>query len=491
MLERVNLDVELSKTEYQKAYPPLRNELAQLQRKVVETGTPVVIVLEGLEASGKGTAIGNLVRGFDPRGFKVVHIKAPSEEESFRPFLWRFWLNLPGRGEITVFDRSWYGRVLVERVDKLTPNPVWQRAYSEINEFERQIAASGTLVIKLWLHIGKKEQKRRFKRFLKDPYRGWKITKADWRHHKAYNKFIEAANDMLKKTDAPHAPWTVIESHDRRFATVKISRTVARAIQSGLNGKPMKLAAGKTRGRLKDDSAGSVFADVDTSVTMTKEEYTERLEELQETLTEYEYRMYDKRLPAMVVYEGWDAGGKGGNIKRLTEKLDPRGYRVIPIAAPQGEDKTHHYLWRFWRHLPKAGHLTIFDRSWYGRVMVERIEGFCKEDDWRRAYDEINEFERQVAAYPTVIAKFWIHISREEQLRRFKEREATPHKRWKLTDEDWRNREKWDQYETAVSDMIRKTSTSYAPWTIIEGNCKYWARIKALDTLCRAIKSKL
>lgn len=490
MLESLNLDVEMDKKTHHNIFSKLQFDLGVLQRKVVDTGMPVVILFEGWEASGKGTAIGTLVRRLDPRGVKVQHIKAPNEEEALRPFLWRFWLNLPKRGDIGIFDRSWYGRVLVERVDKITPKKDWRRAYEEINEFERLLADDGVVIIKFWLHISKKEQKSRFKRFLKDPFRGWKITRTDWRHHKAYDTFLEAAEDMFKKTDTKWAPWTIVEGHDKRFASVKVMKTVIAAIEHGLK-RRAKMAEKPAPSPVALSTKPTVFARVDLKKTLTKEEYQERVDDLQERLVEYEYRMYEKRLPAVVTYEGWDAGGKGGNIKRLTEKLDPRGYSVIPIAAPQGDEKTHHYLWRFWRHLPKGGHIAIFDRTWYGRVMVERIEGFCREDEWKRAFDEINEFERQLANFGTVIVKFWIHIDQEEQLRRFKERESIEYKRWKLTDEDWRNREKWPQYERAVSDMIEKTSTPHAPWTIIEGNCKYWARIKALETLCNAIKAKL
>lgn len=494
MLEKVNLDLELPKKEYHTVYPKLQFDLELLQRKVVDSKLPVLIVFEGWEAAGKGTAIGALLRRLDPRGFTVHHTKAPNEEELLRPFLWRFWLNLPARGAITIFDRSWYGRVLVERVEKIASKNEWRAAYDEINEFERQLADDGVVIIKFWLQISKKEQKRRFKRFLKDRYRGWKITKTDWKHHRDYDKFFVAAEEMFEKTNTDCAPWTIIESHDQRHASVKIIRTAIKAIQSALDKKSKKSAKAAPKSPEPPPPASAkptLLSRVDLNKTLTKEEYEERVDELQETLTEYEYRMYEKRLPAVILYEGWDAGGKGGNIKRITQKLDPRGYNVIPIAAPHGDEATHHYLWRFWRHLPKAGHLAIFDRTWYGRVMVERIEGFCGEEAWKRAFREICEFERHLANFGTVIVKFWIHISQDEQLRRFKERESIAHKRWKLTDEDWRNREKWPQYERAVSEMIEKTSTPYAPWTVVEGNCKYWARIRTLETLCNALKAKL
>ena len=232
---------------------------------------------------------------------------------------------------------------------------------------------------------------------------------------------------------------------------------------------------------------------IDLSVSLTKEEYVRDLIRYQLQLRALAYQLYVQKRPLIMVYEGWDAGGKGGNIKRITEKMDPRGYEVFPIAAPKGEDKTHHYLWRFWRRLkaPDEKQILIFDRSWYGRVMVERLEGFCTEEEWKRAYREINEFERQLVDFGTVLVKFWIQISKEEQLRRFEARREIPYKAWKLTDEDWRNREKWDLYEEAVNDMLLKTSTLTAPWTIVEGNCKWYARVKALKTLVDILSEEL
>jgi polyphosphate kinase 2 (PPK2 family) len=236
-----------------------------------------------------------------------------------------------------------------------------------------------------------------------------------------------------------------------------------------------------------------MLSTIDLNKTITKDEYVRDLVRYQLQLRTLAYQLYVQKRPMVIVYEGWDAGGKGGNIKRVTEKLDPRGYEVFPIAAPQGDDKTHHYLWRFWRRLrpPDEKQILIFDRSWYGRVMVERLEGFCTEGEWKRAYREINEFERQLVDFGTILAKFWIHISKEEQLQRFEARKETPYKAWKLTDEDWRNREKWDLYEQAVSDMLLKTSTLTAPWTIVEGDCKWYARIKALRTLVDLLTQEL
>jgi AMP-polyphosphate phosphotransferase len=236
----------------------------------------------------------------------------------------------------------------------------------------------------------------------------------------------------------------------------------------------------------------SILSQVNLSLALTEEEYRRQLVRYQVALGQLGYQVYVQKRPVVMVFEGWDAAGKGGAIKRLTERLDPRGYAVYPIAAPAGEDKTHHYLYRFWRRLPERGQIALFDRSWYGRVMVERIEGFCTEAEWKRAYREINQFERQLCDFGTIVFKFWLHISKDEQVRRFEERAGTAYKAWKLTDEDWRNREKWDLYEAAVEEMLLKTSTLTAPWTIVEGTDKLWARVKVLrtvvDRLCQELK---
>jgi polyphosphate kinase 2 (PPK2 family) len=234
-----------------------------------------------------------------------------------------------------------------------------------------------------------------------------------------------------------------------------------------------------------------MLSSVDTSLALDKETYKKELILNQVELAKLGYQVYVQQRPVLILFEGWDAAGKGGAIKRVTEKLDPRGYVVYPIAALQGEDKTHHYLYRFWRRLPEAGQIAILDRSWYGRVMVERIEGYCSEVDWKRAYREINQFERQLVDFGTILFKFWLHITKDEQLRRFEERRADKLRAWKLTDEDWRNREKWDLYEEAVNEMLLKTSTLTAPWTVVEGNDKYYARVKVLRTLVEKLGKEL
>jgi polyphosphate:AMP phosphotransferase len=321
------------------------------------------------------------------------------------------------------------------------------------------------------------------------------VTKEDLRQHKQYAEYLAAAEDMLTETDADYAPWTVVEAHDRRFATLKIFGTVIEFLERAVANVERKIEA-TAPPSYEPISAVNVFKTtalehVDLSKSLNPEDYAARLKKAQAALRELEHEIYLQRVPVVIAYEGWDAAGKGGNIRRLTQNLDPRGYEVVPVAAPNDIEKAHHYLWRFWAQMPKAGHITIFDRTWYGRVLVERVEGFCTETQWRRAYREINGMEQHLVHFGAVILKFWLHIDPDEQLRRFREREGMPHKQWKITEEDWRNREKIVQYRQAVEEMLYRTSTPYAPWTIVESNCKRHARVKVLETVCKALRKRI
>lgn len=494
MIEKVDLKKKLGKAAYKEAMAKLELKAACLQREARSRGVPVVVLFEGWDAAGKGTLINRLMLALDARGCKVYPTNPPTDEERLRPFLWRFWINTPAAGRIAIFDRSWYGRVLVERVDRIVPKSDWSRAYDEINAFERQLTDGGAVICKFFLHISKKEQKRRFKKLQSNSSTAWKVTADDKRRHRRYDRYVAAIEDMLAETDGGNVPWTIVEAHDRRFATVKVFDTLVAAIEGRLEdvvAATRPRSRGRKRRRAADNLSDSILDRVDLNVSLSRSAYRKELRRYQGRIRELEHELYRRRLPVLVVYEGWDAGGKGGNIKRLVAGMDPRGYEVIPVAAPNDIEKQHHYLWRFWRDLPKAGHITIFDRSWYGRVLVERVEGFCTRDEWRRAYREINETEEQWRRWGAVLIKLWLQVDADEQLRRFEERRKTPHKQWKITDEDWRNREKWDAYKEAVDEMLLRTSTLYAPWTIVEANDKLWARIKALRTVVEAIEQRL
>lgn len=498
MLREVDLNKNLTKKEYKEMMDKLSPKFAALQREARAKGLPVMVVFEGWGASGKGTMISRLIQPLDPRGFKVFTIQAENEEEHMHPFLWRFWTKTPSKGRMHIFDRSWYRRVITEQMDAPMDQKRLDAAYQQILSFEEQLSADGTLIIKFFLHISADEQEKRLKKLERSPETKWRVTKADWKHFKQYKAYLPMYDHMLEQTDMSWAPWHVIEATDREYAAVKVMTIVAGMIEERLNEENEKESRSHLAERAQEELPGTeetmrttVLDGVDVSLTMTKEDYKKRLSVLQKELTRLQNEMYLKRIPVVVALEGWDAAGKGGAIKRLTEPLDPRGYEVVPTAAPNDIEKAHHYLWRFWRAMPKDGHMTIFDRTWYGRVMVERIEGFCSQAEWRRAYREINQMEQNLTDHGVIVLKFWLQIDKDEQERRFNERMEDPEKQWKITDEDWRNREKWDAYVKAVDEMILRTSTTYAPWTIVEADSKYYARIKILETVVRALKNRI
>jgi polyphosphate:AMP phosphotransferase len=502
MLELIDLKQRISKTDYDDVFPGLTARLGECQRAARQAGVPAVIVFEGWDAAGKGTLINALVQALDPRGFKVHAISKPNREERLRPWLWRFWNTLPAAGEIAIFDRSWYGRVLIERMAGLADEADWRQAFEDIRQFERRLTDGGVVLVKLWLHLGRGEQKRRFRRLERDPSTAWKVGKAERQQQRHYREWLAAIEEMLEETDTTETPWTMLPATQARWSRLQVFQTVVQAIEQELAQRKVPkpapaaplapaLPAAQSVATASGTTGKRILDRLDLSLSLSREEYEAELEPLQEKLFRLEHELYLARIPAVIAFEGCDAAGKGGTIKRLTSGLDPRGYEVVPIAAPTDEEKARPYLWRFWRRLPKAGHITIFDRTWYGRVLVECVEGFCTEAEWRRAYEEINEFERQLLRFGTVVVKFWLHIDQEEQLRRFLARQQTPEKQWKITDEDWRNREKWPQYEAAINEMLERTSTHRAPWTILEANCKLYARIKALRTVAGALQRAL
>ena len=493
MLEKIDLSKKVDKKTYRRVMDEAEEKLGLLQRECKDAGIPVILVFEGMGAAGKGVQINRLIQALDPRGFDVYACDRPTEDEQMRPFLWRYWTKTPAKGRIAVFDRSWYRSVQVDRFDGLTREDRLGDAYQDILSFEKQLCDDGTVIMKFFLYIDKDEQKKRFKKLEGSKETSWRVTEEDWNRNKDFDRYLKMNEEMLEKTDTDYAPWVIIEAVDKDYAALKIVSTVMDRLEYELehrrpeDGKQAQRQESKTRERFKN----GVLSGIDLSKSLTEEEYKTRLKKLQKRLAELHSELYRLRIPVVIGFEGWDAGGKGGAIKRLTSNLDPRGYRVNPTAAPNDIEKVHHYLWRFWNSVPKAGHIAIFDRTCYGRVMVERIEGFCSEAEWRRAYQEINEMESHMANAGAVVLKFWLHIDKDEQERRFRERQANPAKQWKITDEDWRNREKWDQYEEAVNEMLIRTSTTYAPWIVVEGNDKRYARVKVLQTVVDALEKKV
>jgi AMP-polyphosphate phosphotransferase len=510
MLETLDLNLTMSKGDFRDRLTPLRKQLCDLQQLIRVAKIPVVVLFEGWDASGKGDSIGSLAYPLDPRGFKVYSAKEPNEEEYFRPFLWRFWSRLPGKGNFLFLDRSWYRAILEDRVDGIVSRKSAESIAYEIREFERQLSDDGIVLIKFWLHISKQEQKYRLKNIGVDQYEQWRLTQPDWKKRRRYKKYAKAAEDLLVATSTANVPWTLVEANDHRFRRIKVLDTVVTTLKrvlsergletqgpTGVRPNPLNEAHKPGGGssvlsfHISPSSTPTVLERVDLTKRLDREEYAKKIGKLQNRLRELGLECYRQRVGVVAVYEGWDGAGKAGNIKRLTQELDPRGYDVIPIAAPDATEISHHYLWRFWKQLPKAGHMAIFDRSWYGRVLVERVEGFATENEWRRAYQEINIFERHIESSGAVLFKFWLHISPEEQLRRFLDRETTPHKMHKISLDDWRARARWNDYRLAVSEMVERTSTVHAPWTIVEAEDKLWARVKTLSTLVGALEKRL
>ena len=468
----------------------LKGKLLALQQPLRAAKLPVIVLVEGWASAGKGSLIRELISDIDPRFFNVVSPKIEPEESRRYPALYPYALSIPENGQIIFYDSGWMEEAVRKYLHRDITKDEYKARIRTVNEFERQLRDGGYILVKLFLDIDRDEQARRMNA-LRDNYETeWRVTNEDMWQCKEYKLFRETYTEFMDKTDGA-AKWHVLDGGDRRTAIHDAFKIIVSSIEKAIeNGKYV----GKPFEEDFPLKEMPLLKDVDLSPTFDDEEYKKELKKLQEKLKVLHNVVYRKRIPVVICYEGWDAAGKGGNIRRITKSLDPRGYDVKPIASPEPHELNRQYLWRFWNRLPRSGHIAIFDRTWYGRVMVERLEGFCSELDWKRAYNEINEFERQLTDWGAVVIKFWIHIDQDTQLARFTDRQNTPEKQWKLTDEDWRNREKWPQYEIAVNDMLQKTSTKNAPWHIIESNDKKYARIKTLkivvDALEKACKNK-
>ena len=463
-----------------------REALNACQMKIKEAGLPVMVIFEGWGAAGKGSVLGRVIKSIDPRFFKVQTYAAPTAEEKRYPFLYRYIRDIPEKGKFTFYDTYWMEEITDARLDGSMSDAEYEERIDSINRTERTLVDNGYLVMKFFFQIGKKEQKRRLDELLDNKDTKWRVDKSDLYENKHYDESIKVYDKYLKDTNSPTAPWYIIDAKDKKFAELQVLEFLNSGIDTALKNKDLAVPILQNTYKLKKTPK---LKDIELKgKTLTDEEYDKRLDELQSELRQLHYKLYRKKIPVIIAYEGWDAAGKGGNIKRITGALDPRGFEVLPIASPEPHEKARHFLWRFWTRLPKTGHIAIFDRTWYGRVMVERIEGVCSENDWQRAYNEINEFEKELTDWGAVVIKFWVQIDKRTQLKRFKERQATPEKQWKITDEDWRNREKWNQYESAIDEMIQKTSTEFAPWYILESVDKKYARIKALEIVIDQIK---
>jgi len=493
MFESAELGHRIDKRAFDKEVPALRDALLEAQAHVLERAEfPVVLLSGGVDGGGKGDVVNVLLEWMDPRHIQVHALGDDlTDEERARPPMWRFWRALPPKGKTGIFFGSWYTVPIVDRVYGRIRGAELTRTLAEIARFERMLVDEGALVIKLWMHLAKKAQEKRFAKLEADPATAWRVTKTDWRNHRHYDRFREVSERALRETSTAEAPWVVVEAADARYRDLTVGRTVLDALTRRLAKKRAPLVRAAPPAAPAID-ARNVLEELDLSKKLTDAEYDRKLPKLQARLNALSRdRRFRERHGCVVVFEGNDAAGKGGAIRRVTQAIDARRYDVVPIAAPTEEERAQPYLWRFWRRLPRRGHFALFDRSWYGRVLVERVEGFAAEADWMRAYREIVDFEESMARFGIVVVKFWLAVSKDEQLARFKAREKISFKRFKITKEDWRNREKWPAYERAVCDMVDRTSIEPAPWHLVEANDKRWARVKIVKTICDAIEGVL
>ena len=465
----------------------LRARLNGQQQRLLEAKLPVIVLVEGWAAAGKGTLINELISGIDPRFYSVFSPTLTPLAEARYPFLYQYAGAIPENGKILFMDSGWMEDAVRKFLRREITKAEYKDRIREINDFERQLRDGGYLILKIFLHIDKEEQRRRITVLRDNPQTEWRVTDDDIWQHREYERFYDAYDAFMEKAGAG-AKWHLLDGSRRRRAVRDAMKLLTDMIDKGIE-------KGRYVGAPFEEKFPLLpmpkLAEVDLSPVISEEDYKRELKELQGKLAKLHNVIYRKKIPVILCYEGWDASGKGGNIRRVTYPLDPRGFDVMPIASPIPPEKNRQYLWRFWTRLPRSGHFCIFDRTWYGRVMVERLEGFCAEDDWKRAYNEINEFERCLTDWGAVVLKFWIHIDQQTQLDRFTARQNTPEKQWKITEEDWRNREKWPQYEQAVDEMLQKNSTENAPWYIIESNDKKYARIKVLRIVVAALEKAI
>ncbi len=491
MFETAELGRTVSKDDFDAQEPQLHAQLLSLQRQLRDLQVPVVIVISGVEGAGKGGVVNRLNTWFDSRGVRTNAFWELSDEERERPRYWRFWRALPERGSIGLMLGSWYTEPIVEHAFERSDIDKFEHELRHIVEFEQLLIDDGALIIKLWFHITKEEQDRRVDQDIEANIASPQLSS----FAKQYQRFITVSERAIRHTDLAIAPWHIIEATDERYQHISVAKilvdAMTRCCENIEQSAPKKKAVAKQLGDGVDGNGKTILDSLDLTSRMDRDAYEPELQELQHRLRRLTWQAKKEKRDTVLVFEGWDAAGKGGNIRRLVAGIDARLVRVISVAAPNDEEKSHHYLWRFWRQLPRPGYVTVYDRSWYGRVLVERVEGLTPRRDWERAYQEINDFEEQLTEHGIVLKKFWLHISPEEQLRRFKEREEVDWKNYKITDEDWRNREQWEGYEHAVHDMVSRTSTANAPWTLVPANDKKAARLMVIRSVCEALEDAL
>ncbi len=494
MLKEADASRTMSPARYDAGLTKLRTTLLNAHFKLRDQKFPVIVIVSGADGAGKGELVQRLNEWLDPRGVSTHAFWNTSDEERERPDYWRFWRSLPANGRIGILFGSWYSHPIIGRTMHKLKRSKFDTALDRVVAFEKMLTDEGALIIKIWLHLSKPAQKTRLKKLEK----AGRIAPDDWKHYKLYGRFTKISNEALTHTNTETNPWHVIEASNRRYREFTVGRLLLTSLQARLRKKKavkpkaIPTASAIVTGKIPTAKKTVLeLGKVDLTQKLTAIEYEKQLAHEQVRLSKLVWAAYEKKRSMVLAFEGWDAGGKGSAIRRLTQAMDPRLYNVVGIAAPTDEERAQHYLWRFWRQLPRGGTSTIFDRTWYGRVLVERVEGFATTEQWGRAYGEIVDFEAQLAEKGCLVHKFWIHISPEEQLRRFKERQTVSYKQFKITDEDWRNREKWPDYAQAVDDMVARTNTTVAPWTLVSGNDKKFARVQIVRTVAQRLEELL
>ncbi|MFB4393715.1 MULTISPECIES: polyphosphate:AMP phosphotransferase [unclassified Pseudomonas] len=490
MFESAQIGHAIDKETFEAEVPALREALLEAQYELKQQSRfPVIILINGVEGAGKGETVKLLNEWMDPRLIEVRTFDQQTDEELARPPAWRYWRALPPKGRMGVFFGNWYSQMIQGRVHGQFKDAVLDQAIAGAERLEQMLCDEGALIIKFWFHLSKKQMKARLKALKDDPLHSWRISPLDWQQSQTYDRFVRFGERVLRRTGRDYAPWHVIEGVDPHYRSLAVGRILLESLQAALANDPKGKHKGNVAPLGRSIDQKSLLGALDMTLRLEKADYQEQLVSEQARLAGLLRHKRMRQHALVAVFEGNDAAGKGGAIRRVAAALDPRQYRIVPIAAPTEEERAQPYLWRFWRHIPARGKFTVFDRSWYGRVLVERVEGFCSPADWLRAYGEINDFEEQLSNAGVVVVKFWLAIDQQTQLERFEEREQIPFKRYKITEEDWRNRDKWGEYTAAVGDMVDRTSTEISPWTLVEANDKRWARVKVLRTINDALEA--
>jgi len=491
MFEAVMLGHRLAKEEFKQREDALRIDLLNAQQALKKANKAVLIIVAGIDGAAKSDVIDTLNKWLDTRNIQVHAFWNHTEEETERPFYWRFWRRLPARGSIGIFFGGWYWQVLRDYAFGRIEQAGFDQALRLIEETETMLHDDNMAVIKLWFHISEAEQKQRLKA-RKAQYKKIPVLREDLKIRKKYRQYVKGAERAIRLTDKVECPWHLIDASDASYRDITAGQVILEAMHKALDEKrhvERRREIHKTTLATEPDK--TVLDQLDMSPRNDTSVYRRELEKQQQRLHELAWRCFAAQRSVVLVFEGWDAAGKGGAIRRISMAMDARLYRSISIGAPTDEELAQQYLWRFWRHLPRAGYFTLYDRSWYGRVLVERVEKFASEHEWGRAYQEINDFEEQLVEHGIILQKFWLHIDKEVQLARFKAREEVAWKQYKLGPDDWRNRDKWDAYKLAVHEMVARTSTARAPWSLIPGNDKAWARAEILRSVCDKIELAL